>query len=113
MTEHYLLPAGTVNNRTAYFYADDTKQFGPIVKKITDQILVIIDFVAVLAGETIHTFNFNADVESNPALYLTDPILNATGTVLSFLVSGGIDGQQYNITIASEVVGSTTHGMTY
>ena len=106
MTEHYLLPAGTINNRTAYFYADDTKQFGPIIKKITDQILVIIDFVAVLAGGTIHTFNFDADVESNPALYLTDPILNATGTVLSFLISGGIDGQQYNITIASEVVGS-------
>ena len=108
MTANYLLPAGTVNNRTAYFYADDTKQYGPIVKKVSDQILVIIDFTAVLAGHVIHIYNFTSDVETNPALYLTDPILNATGTTLSFLVSGGIDGQQYNITIASEQVGSAT-----
>jgi hypothetical protein len=108
MTANYLLPAGTINNRTAYFYADSSNQFGPIVKKVSDQILVILDFTTVLAGHVIHTYNFTADAETNPPLYLTDPILNATGTVLSFLISGGIDGQQYNITIATEQVGSTT-----
>jgi hypothetical protein len=107
MTSNYLLPAGTVNNRTAYFYADSTKQFGPIVKKVSDQILVILDFTTILAGHVIETYNFTADAETNPPLFLTDPILNATGTVLSFLISGGIDGQQYNIVIATEIVGST------
>jgi len=107
MTVNYLLPAGTINNRTAYFYADSTKQFGPIIKKITDQVLVILDFTTILAGHVIHTYNFTSDVETNPPLFLTDPLLNATGTVLSFLISGGIDGQQYNITIATENVGST------
>ena len=108
MTANYLLPAGTINNRTAYFYADDTKQFGPIIKKIPDQILVILDYTTILAGHVIETFNFTSDAETNPPLFLTDPILNATGTVLSFLVSGGIDGQQYNIIIATEQVGSET-----
>jgi hypothetical protein len=108
MTANYLLPAGTVNNRTAYFYADVSKQFGPIIKKVSDQILVILDYTTILTGHVINTFNFTSDAETNPPLYLTDPLLNATGTVLSFLISGGIDGQQYNITIATEQVGSVT-----
>jgi hypothetical protein len=106
MTANYLVPAGTINNRTAYFYADASKQFGPIVKKVSDQILVILDFTTILAGHVINKFNFISDVESNPPLFLTDPVLNATGTVLSFLISGGIDGQQYNVTVATETVGS-------
>ena len=76
MTAHYLLPAGTVNNRTAYFYADSTEQFGPIIKKISDQILVILDFTTILAGHVINTYSFTSDAETNPPLYLTDVCLN-------------------------------------
>jgi hypothetical protein len=108
MTANYLIPAGTINNRTAYFYADTSNQFGPIIKKVSDQILVILDYTTILAGHVINIYNFTSDAETNPPLYLTDPILNVTGNVLSFLLSGGIDGQQYNITIAIEQVGSTT-----
>jgi hypothetical protein len=99
----YSLPAGVVNTDSIFFYADDTLTFGPLVKEIKDQTLVIIDFSFITPPHTVTGYNFSIDVTSNPALVISYPQLNVTNDVLSFLVSGGIAGQQYNVAITTNV----------
>jgi hypothetical protein len=97
----FSLPSGVVNTNSAYFYADATNVFGTLVKELSDQTLVVLDYSQVTPPITLQSYEFTVDVSSNPALVISYPQLNATGTVLTFLVSGGIAGQQYNLTVAA------------
>jgi hypothetical protein len=93
----YALPAGVINTDTVYFYADDTMAFGPLVKNLSDQTLVVVDYSNVTSNLT--GYRFSVDVSSNPALVISYPTLFHPGGLLMFLVSGGISGQSYNISI--------------
>jgi hypothetical protein len=97
----FALPSGVVNTNSAYFYADATNVFGTLVKELDDQTLVVLDYSQVTPSFIVASYNFTTDVSSNPALVVSYPQLDTTGTVLTFLVSGGIAGQQYNLTIAA------------
>ena len=104
----YALPSGVINTDSAYFYADATLAFGPLVKQPLDQTLVVLDFTT--AAISIDSFDFTVDVSSNPKLVIAYPHLDSTGFILSFLLSGGISSQQYNISI---VIGSSSGSHTY
>ena len=95
----FVLPAGIVNTDSAFFYADTTFKFGPLVKEPGDQTLIVVDYSLLTPSHVINAFSFTLDVTSNPALVVAYPALNATKSVLTFLVSGGIVGQQYNLSI--------------
>jgi hypothetical protein len=95
----FSLPSGVVNTNSAYFYAGATNALGALVKELSDQTLIVLDYSQVTPPIALTSYSFTADVTSNPALIVSYPQLNATGTVLTFLVSGGIAGQQYNLTI--------------
>jgi hypothetical protein len=102
----YALPSGVVNTDSAYFYAGATMTLGPLVKQLSDQTLVVVDYSTIGAGIVVNNYSFTVDVSSNPALVITYPSLNTAGNILTFLVSGGIAGQQYNVTIAAGVSGT-------
>ena len=95
----FALPSGVVNTDSAYFYADSTFKFGPLVKDLGDHTLIVVDYSLLTPTHVINGFTFTLDVTSNPALVVAYPALNATKSVLTFLVSGGIVGQQYNLSI--------------
>ena len=96
----FALPSGVVNTDSAYFYVvDGSAPLGPHVKQPSDQTLVLVDYTGLAASIIITSFSFLMDVSSNPELVVAYPMLNATGNVLSFLLSGGIEGQQYNLSI--------------
>jgi hypothetical protein len=99
----YVLPSGVVNTDSVYFFADTTFTLGPLVKEISDQTLVIVDFSLITPPHTVTGFNFAIDVSSNPALVVSYPVVNTSQDVLTFLLSGGIVGQQYDLSITTNV----------
>ena len=93
----FALPSGVVNTNSAYFIADNTLlPFGPLVKQPSDQTLVVIDYSIAIP---ITSYKFTVDVSSNPQLVISYVQTDPTGAMLWFLLSGGIPGQQYNISI--------------
>ena len=99
----FVLPSGVVNTDSVYFYATDAATpFGPHVKQPSDQTLVVIDYSKLSVLITLASYSFTVDVSSNPNLVVAYPQLNATGNVLTFLLSGGIAGQQYQLTITAK-----------
>jgi len=99
----YALPSGVVNTGSVYFFADSTLTLGPLTKHISDQILVIVDFSHVTPPHTVTGYSFSIDVSSNPALVVSYPQLDVAGDIVTFLVSGGIVGQQYNLKLITNV----------
>jgi hypothetical protein len=101
----FALPSGVVNTDSAYFYVDSTLTLGPLVKQTSDQTLVVVDYSSLGADVVVDSYGFTVDVSSNPALVISYP--DMVSGILTFLLSGGINGQQYNITIISNVSSST------
>jgi hypothetical protein len=103
----FALPSGVVNTNSAYFYAANAEGFGVLVKELADQTLVVLDYSKISFPEPLTNYSFSVDVSSNPALVLSYPQLDATKMVLTVLVSGGIAGQQYNVTVATQFYGGS------
>lgn len=95
----FALPSGVVNTESAFYYAGPSLKFGPLVKDPSDQVLVLLDYSQLIPVLAISSYDFIVDVSSNPQLVLSFPQLNTMGNVLSFLLSGGIVGQQYHIQV--------------
>ena len=95
----YALPSGVVNTDSVYFYAGVSLTFGPLVKEPSDQVLVIVDYSQITPSYVATGFQFSLDVTSNPALVVSYPQFNPQGNLLTFLLTGGIAGQQYKLTI--------------
>lgn len=94
----FALPSGVVNTDTVYLYADQTLALGPITKQLADQTLVVADYSNLTAPLLVNSWAFSIDVSSNPELVVSYPQSDAWGR-LTFLVSGGIEGQQYNLSL--------------
>jgi hypothetical protein len=94
----YALPSGVVNTDSAYYYADSTLALGPLVKELNDQTLVVVDY-SLISSYVVSGYEFALDVTSNPALVVSYPQLNPQGKVLTFLLSGGVTGQQYRLLV--------------
>jgi hypothetical protein len=99
----YVLPSGVVNTDSVYFFADSTLTLGPLVKQIKDQTLVIVDFSHVTPPHTVTGYSFTIDVSSNPALVVSYPKVDLAGDIVTFLLSGGIAGQQYKLSLTTNV----------
>ena len=100
----FALPSGVVNTNSAYFFAiGGSSEFGPLVKQLSDQTLVLINYTQVTPPPLVTAVSFTVDVSSNPELMVAYPYVDQSGALASFLISGGIEGQQYNITITAQV----------
>jgi hypothetical protein len=97
----FSLPSGVINTNSAYFYADDLNDFGTLVKELSDQTLIVLDYSNVTPAITLTSYSFAVDVSSNPALVVSYPQIGPLGEILTFLVSGGIPGQEYTLTVTA------------
>jgi hypothetical protein len=95
----FVLPSGVVNTDSALFVADTTLTLGPLIKQPADQTLILIDYSQLTPPLTLVSYDFTVDASSNPALVVSHATISLPGMGLSFLLSGGIVGQQYNISI--------------
>ena len=97
----FALPAGVVNTDSVYFYVlDGASPLGPLVKEPSDQTLVVLDYSKLSTAITIIDWTFTPDISTNPELVVSFPQVDSLGRVMTFLLSGGIAGQQYKIAIA-------------
>jgi hypothetical protein len=102
MSYQYPLPAGVSNTNAAYFYAgNNVYNLGTFIKPVNAQSLITIDYTKITPAWVVNSFNFLVDVGGNPQLVVSNTAISTTGNVLTFLLSGGIAGQQYNLTINS------------
>lgn len=95
----FMLPAGVVNTDAVYLFADMTYTFATITKDIDDQTLVVVDYSHLAPPLVVSSWTFEIDVSSNPALVVSYSHHDVAGRLV-FLLSGGIAGQQYNLTIS-------------
>jgi hypothetical protein len=102
----FALPASVVNSSSAFFYAN-VSALGTLVKEPTDQTLVVVDYSQVDPAVVVTSVDFSVDVSSNPSLIISYPVVDSTGLVVTFLLSGGIAGQQYNIAMLAHLVSGT------
>jgi hypothetical protein len=97
------LPVGVVNTSSAYFYASGSggENIGALIVQPSEATLVFIDYSKLTPpSNTFTQHSFTVDAASNPPLVVTYDQPNQQTTVLSFLLSGGVPGQQYNIAIS-------------
>lgn len=99
----YALPSGVINTDSVYVYADATLALGPLVKELGDQTLVIVDYSLLTPAHPVSGYDFTLDVTSNPQLVVSYPQLNPQGNLLTFLLSGGVTGQQYSLSIRATI----------
>jgi hypothetical protein len=97
----FALPSGVVNTDSAYLYPDATEELGVVVKETTDQTLVIIDYSKLSPAFVLDSYDLSVDVTSNPMLTISYVQVDSSGSFLTFLLAGGIVGQQYNLSITA------------
>jgi hypothetical protein len=101
----FMLPAGVVNTDAVYLFADVTLTLATVTKQPTDQTLVVVDYSNLSPPLLVNSWAFELDVTSNPALVVSYAHSDIAGR-LAFLLSGGIAGQQYTLTMTINSSGS-------
>jgi hypothetical protein len=98
------LPAGVTNTNVAYFYANNTNRLGVYIKQVNDLSLISVDYSQVLPAVTPGSIqSFIIDAGGNPPLWVSNP--GIVGEVFTFLISNGLAGQQYNLSILMNMAG--------
>jgi hypothetical protein len=102
MAYPFPLPAGVTNTNIAYFYANNTNDLGVFIKQVNDLSLISVDYsqlTPALTPKSIQSFTLN--VGGNPPLVLSNP--SVAGSVFTFLVSNGLAGVQYTLSIVMQM----------
>lgn len=100
MAYPFPLPAGVANSNVAYFYANNTNKLNTFIKQVNDLSLISIDYsklTPVLTLGSIQGFIVNAG--GNPPLVVSNPTVDVTDNILTFLLSNGLAGVQYTLSV--------------
>jgi hypothetical protein len=93
-----MIPAGQYN-RIAYFYASDsTTTIGIFNKDVAAYVMCRLDYSGLTVPPGTETASFSIDIGSNPPLAVSSSNYDQTNKHLDFIVSGGVEGQKYNLT---------------
>ena len=95
------LPVGLFTNNT-YFYANNSFTLGSISKPVNARTLVSVDYSQLPGGITggITAYWFEVDVGSNPPLTVSNPNTDPGSSILTFLVSNGVPGVSYQLSVS-------------
>jgi hypothetical protein len=85
----------------AYLYADATLSLGELSKQADNVILMTIDYRQVTPPLVIDSCAFQVDIGSNPPLMISSSDLNSAGNILTFILSEGVPGTTYKLSIVS------------
>lgn len=88
--------SSTEFNGTAYFYPDATNILGSIEKDDCKSIMVSVDYSKL--GIFVSSASFTVDTQTNPYLSVTTPTV--TNNILTFVLSGGLEGMTYELAIS-------------
>ena len=95
----YPLPA-TLFNSLGYFYANSSNVLGAFAKEANQQTFVSVDYSGVIAGSSITEVpSFSVDIGSAPPLLISSA--SVSGDNVSFIVSDGVMGVTYDITMTA------------
>lgn len=97
-------------NRVAYFYASDTTTYlGRFSKDAAATVMCRLDYSGLAVPPSgPETELYSIDIGSNPPLAVSSSSYDPNGQYLDFILSGGLEGQEYNLAIAiSGTVGRT------
>lgn len=87
-------------NRVAYFYAlDSTTALGRFSKDAAAAVMCRLDYSKLAIPPGAEVESYSIDVGSNPPLAISTSSYNQTGKYVDFILSGGIEGQEYNLSI--------------
>ena len=99
-------------SNTAYFYPDDTGVLGSFTKSVDAKTLVSLDYSSLLSSLTsklsIKSISFVLNYGSAPQLIVSGATLEPTTNIVTFLVSGGLNGLKYNIQIMATLSDGAT-----
>jgi hypothetical protein len=99
MNQSYPYPIpGSQGNPNA-FVADNTGVLGDVDQPLDGRTLVSVDYSQLTPGVTLTSYSFRITPGGEPQLWISGAILGNPATGLSFYISGGIGGQQYQVTI--------------
>lgn len=98
-------------NKVAYFYASDAStNLGLFSKDVGAAVLFRLDYSELTVPPGTETESFTVDVGSNPPLAVSTSYYDEAAKSLDFIVLGGLEGQQYvlSITIAGTLARTDT-----
>lgn len=106
------VPINYSNSST--FYPDATGQLGSFTKSPDAQTMVSLDYTEFLpTGITIVNVAFILNYGTAPQLLVSGGNVQANGEILSFLVSGGVNGVKYVIQIQATLSDAQTVNIQY
>lgn len=97
-------------NNTAYFYPDDTGVLGSFYKLPMANTLVSLDYTSLVSDQTatIVSISFLLDYGTAPQLIISGTTIQGNNTVVSFIVSGGMNGVKYTLQVNALLSNNTT-----
>lgn len=109
MAYPFPLPAGVANTNVNYFYANNTNSLGVFIKQVNDLALISVDYSQITPAVTLASIaSFTVNAGGNPPLVISNPGIDVTDEILTFLLSNGLAGVQYTLKIIMNLVGGTT-----
>jgi hypothetical protein len=82
-----------------YFTADNTGVLGDLDQPLDGRTLVTVDYSSLAPAITLESYSFRVNLGGMPNLWIEDPAIDTTNVLLTFYLSGGIGGRQYQVTI--------------
>lgn len=88
-------------SNSAYFYPDDTGVLGSFTKAPDAKTLVTLDYTSILTELNLNLVNISyvLNFGSAPQLIVSGTTIVADNNILSFIVSGGLNGLKYVIQV--------------
>jgi hypothetical protein len=102
MNYSYKIPGAQANPNS--FVADNTLILGTVDKPLDAHVQVSVDYSQVVPAITLQGYSFKVKPGGEPQLWIDESALGSPATSLMFIVSGGISGRAYEITINTKLV---------
>lgn len=95
-------------SNTSTFYPDDTGTLGSFTKTPDAKTMVSLDYTELLTENNLtslmlNNVSYKLNYGTAPQLIISGTTINGTNNVLSFLVSGGLNGVKYLLTITANL----------
>jgi hypothetical protein len=102
-------------SNTAYFYPDETGILGSFTKAPDAKTLVALDYTSLLSALNLNLQNMSyvLDYGTAPQLVISGTTIQADNNIVSFIVSGGLNGVRYVLTISAAMSDGETVNIQY
>lgn len=102
-------------NNTTYFYPDDTGVLGSFTKAPDAKTLVSLDYTSILTELNLNlvAISYVLNYGSAPQLVVSGTTIQADNNIVSFIVSGGLNGLKYVLQINATLSDGQTVNVQY